>query len=143
MAAKPETTESPLQLTVATAERRKVKMESPLFYILPPLVVAAVFVYCMVGTPDIPPPAPAPAAVAPQEELDAADFTDDELAVDDADASAEDSGSDAEDVSDSSDAGAGDADSDPEEPSDSAEPSADADTSDEVEADDNTESDEE
>lgn len=72
---------SPIKLTVATAERREVKMESPLFYILPPLVVVAVFVYCMVGTPNIP-PAAAPTA-KPAEEVDIDDLTDEELNVDD------------------------------------------------------------
>lgn len=86
MAAKPETTESPLLLKVETAERREVKMESPLFYIVPPLLVLAVFVYCMVATPDVPasPAAKPAAAAARQDTLDMDDFSDEELNVDDA-----------------------------------------------------------
>lgn len=86
MAAKPETTESPLLLKVETAERREVKMESPLFYIVPPLLVLAVFVYCMVATPDVPatPAAQPAAAAARQDTLDMDDFSDEELNVDDA-----------------------------------------------------------
>ena len=45
------------ELKVATAAVKEEKKEGPLFYILPPLVVLAVFVYCMVATP----PAPAEA----------------------------------------------------------------------------------
>lgn len=41
------------ELKVATAEVKEEKKEGPLFYILPPLVVLAVFVYCMVATPSI------------------------------------------------------------------------------------------
>ncbi len=39
------------ELKVATAEVKEEKKEGPLFYILPPLVVLAVFVYCMVSVP--------------------------------------------------------------------------------------------
>lgn len=42
------------ELKIATAEVKEEKKDSPLFYILPPLVVAAVFVYCMVSTPPAP-----------------------------------------------------------------------------------------
>lgn len=84
MAEDKENEASPIQLTVATAERREVKMESPLFYILPPLVVAAVFIYCMVSTPDIPAASAAPAVEAKADEgIDLDDFTEDELNVDD------------------------------------------------------------
>ena len=82
MADMKENEASPIQLTVATSERRELKMESPLFYILPPLVVAAVFVYCMVSTPDIPPAPAEPAAAKQTEELDMDDFSEEELNVD-------------------------------------------------------------
>lgn len=39
------------ELKVASAEVKEEKKEGLLFYILPPLVVLAVFVYCMVSTP--------------------------------------------------------------------------------------------
>ncbi len=39
------------ELKVATAVVKEEKKEGPLFYILPPLVVLAVFVYCMVSVP--------------------------------------------------------------------------------------------
>lgn len=42
------------ELKVATAEVKEEKKEGPLFFILPPLVVLAVFVYCMVSTPPAP-----------------------------------------------------------------------------------------
>lgn len=60
-----------IKLTVATAETREVKPEGPLFYILPPLVVGLVFLYCAVGTPHwLPEPAPAVAApLAPDENM--------------------------------------------------------------------------
>ena len=47
-----------IKLTVATAEVQKAKSEGFLFYILPPLVVAAVFIYCMHAQPHwlTPPP---------------------------------------------------------------------------------------
>lgn len=83
MAANKENDASPIQLTVATAERREVKYESPLFYILPPLVVVAVFAYCWLGTPNVPPPAAAPVENKAVEEVDIDDFSDDELNVDD------------------------------------------------------------
>lgn len=50
------------ELKVATAAVKEEKKEGPLFYILPPLVVLAVFVYCMVATP------PTPAAEASDSE---------------------------------------------------------------------------
>lgn len=49
-----------IQLTIATAEVKKKKAEGPLFYILPPLVVAAVFIYCNQSTPHMVPPPPPP-----------------------------------------------------------------------------------
>lgn len=42
------------ELKIATAEVKEEKKEGPLFYILPPLVVLAVFVYCLVSTPPAP-----------------------------------------------------------------------------------------
>ncbi|MBR5521933.1 MAG: hypothetical protein IKV82_00495 [Akkermansia sp.] len=42
------------ELKIATAEVKEEKKEGPLFYILPPLVVLAVFIYCMVATPPAP-----------------------------------------------------------------------------------------
>lgn len=57
------------ELKVATAEVKEEKKESPLFYILPPLVVLAVFVYCMVATP------PAPAESSTADEDAAAEMT--------------------------------------------------------------------
>ena len=45
-----------IKLTVATAEVKEQKPEGPLFYILPPLVVAAVFFYCTQSTPHMVPP---------------------------------------------------------------------------------------
>lgn len=82
MAVKTEKDESPIKLTVATAERQEVKTDSVLIYILPPLVVLAVFLYCMVADPDLPPPAAAPAA-KPIEDIDMEEFSDEELDVDD------------------------------------------------------------
>ena len=74
---------------VETSERRDVRTESPLFYILPPLLVAAVFVYCMVGTPDVQPAAASATPVAAdgeqtvaEEDFDMDDFSDEELDVD-------------------------------------------------------------
>lgn len=66
MAERPKTNASPIQLTVATAEVKKEKPEGKLFYILPPLVVLAVFVYCMCVKPNIP---AAPRAATMEEKL--------------------------------------------------------------------------
>lgn len=52
------------ELKIATAEVKEEKKEGPLFYILPPLVVLAVFIYCMVATP----PAPAEGSLDSEDE---------------------------------------------------------------------------
>ena len=52
------------ELKVATAEVKEEKKEGPLFYILPPLLVLAVFIYCMVSTP----PAPATTTMDSEDE---------------------------------------------------------------------------
>ena len=79
MAAKPERKSSPIQLTVQTSEVQEVKSEGILYYILPPMVVAAVFLYCAVSTPDLPPAATTAPAAAPVENIDLDEFSDEEL----------------------------------------------------------------
>ena len=83
MAAKPDQSSSPIQLTIATSEVKQQKSEGILFYVLPPLVIAAVFVFCSISKPDIKAPAPAaPAVTAQQKEaldnMDVSDLQDDE-----------------------------------------------------------------
>ena len=83
MADKNEKGAAPIQLKVATSETLEAKPESIWFYILPPLVVAAVFLYCMIATPDLPPP-PTTAASADQQkaDIDISEFSDEELEID-------------------------------------------------------------
>lgn len=85
MAENKEKQASPIQLTVATSEQREVQMESKLFYILPPLLVAAVFLYCMVSEPAEKPAPATPAAVAEPEDIDMEEFSDEELEIGDED----------------------------------------------------------
>lgn len=86
MAENKEPSASPIQLTVVTSEQRNVQTESKLFYIIPPLMVAAVFLYCMVSEPAVKPAAAAtPAAVAEPTEIDMDEFSDEELEMNDDD----------------------------------------------------------
>lgn len=55
------------QLKIATAEVKQDKKDGPLFYILPPLLVVAVFVYCLIATP----PAPQVTEEQPSEQTEA------------------------------------------------------------------------
>lgn len=120
MAAKPEKNNSPIQLTIATAEVSKQERESILFYVLPPLLVVAVFIYCICATPDLPPAAPAVAAsqqeqVSPDDEVD--DFSDEDFEGIDAEVN-----TDADDQASEPDASSAS--------TDDAEPSTDTDTED-------------
>ncbi|MBQ8479957.1 MAG: hypothetical protein IJ503_06185 [Akkermansia sp.] len=62
-------TKSPFgsKLKIATAEVKRVKPEGPLYYILPPVLVLAVLIFCYTATPPKSATAPAEPAAAAQE----------------------------------------------------------------------------
>ena len=60
---------SPLgaKLKIATAEVKRVKPEGPLYYILPPVLVLAVLIFCYTATPPKSATEPAEPAATAQE----------------------------------------------------------------------------
>lgn len=63
-----KTGKKPIKLTIATAEAKSSKPEGILFYLLPPLLVVAVFLYCANAHPHMLPPPEQPEPEQPMSE---------------------------------------------------------------------------